>query len=721
MQVWEGNEQSVSQKTCQVTLFIGRLSGERLKMQVAFACICNTSFRFPAFHNLLLLKTLAVYMFTCMSFCLSSYSLYAQQTDTLSPVKVLANKLADISATTQPLQQLDKTALQKLNSISVADAVKYFSGVVVKDYGGIGGLKTISVRSLGANHTGVLYDGWVMGDAQGGQIDLGRLSLDNVSAIQLFSNQPADILLPARSFASAAILSLSTTGVQQKQEKEYRVTIKQGSFGFINPSLLLKNSIHQKFAYALNIEYQQARGDYSFIDYETGNGKNKRINSDIASFRAEYDMAYRVNDSNSIKWKNYYYDSKRGLPGAVVLFNNNAGERLNNRLFFSQASWQKSLSIKSKIKVGAKYSADFKYYLDPNFPNIAGKLENEFYQKEWYLSAVHSYQWLPGLTSSYAIDYFRNQLKRTDAFAQNFANPTRHSILNNLAFQYRYKSFDLTGNVLHTITREKVEKGTAAKDQQAFAPALAVAILPVKTIPLRFRLSYKRIFRLPSFDDLYYTNVGNANLKPEYAHQYNAGLTYKMQSSGCMATLLLSADAYHNRITDKILAIPRENLFQWTMLNIGKVQITGADIGAHMYWKEWKQVQLSTHVAYGYQDAQDRSDPGSVLYKNQLPYTPRHSGSVIINMQYKALGVNLNALFSSYRYRLGEQIPANLVKEWANQDMSISYQITTKKQIAIKLLAELNNIFNSQYEIIRYYPMPRRNYRIGCTFSMNKS
>ena len=37
----------------------------------------------------------------------------------------------------------------------VAEAVKHFAGVQVRDYGGIGGLKTVGVRGLGAMHTGV--------------------------------------------------------------------------------------------------------------------------------------------------------------------------------------------------------------------------------------------------------------------------------------------------------------------------------------------------------------------------------------------------------------------------------------------------------------------------------------------------------------------------------------------------------------------------------------
>ena len=92
-----------------------------------------------------------------------------------------------------PVQVLSGKELQRLNSHSVADALRYFSGVQIKDYGGIGGLKTINIRSLGSHHTGVFYDGIQLGNAQNGIVDLGRFSLDDVEEIALYNGQKSDI------------------------------------------------------------------------------------------------------------------------------------------------------------------------------------------------------------------------------------------------------------------------------------------------------------------------------------------------------------------------------------------------------------------------------------------------------------------------------------------------------------------------------------------------
>ena len=88
-----------------------------------------------------------------------------------------------------PSQKLSGEQLQRMSALSVADAMRYFSGVQLKDYGGVGGVKTVDVRSMGTNHLGVSYDGIVLGNAQNGQIDLGQFSLDNVDEIALYNGQ----------------------------------------------------------------------------------------------------------------------------------------------------------------------------------------------------------------------------------------------------------------------------------------------------------------------------------------------------------------------------------------------------------------------------------------------------------------------------------------------------------------------------------------------------
>ena len=109
-----------------------------------------------------------------------------------------------------PAQRLAGDGLQRLGAHSVADAIRYFSGVQIKDYGGVGGLKTVNIRSMGTNHVGVFYDGIELGNAQNGVVDLGRFSLDNMEAVTLYNGQKSAIFQPAKDFSSAGSIYLQT-------------------------------------------------------------------------------------------------------------------------------------------------------------------------------------------------------------------------------------------------------------------------------------------------------------------------------------------------------------------------------------------------------------------------------------------------------------------------------------------------------------------------------
>ena len=110
----------------------------------------------------------------------------------IEKVTVTARRLPNKVTSSVPIQTLSQQDISQLGIQNMADAVRRFAGAKEKDYGGIGGLKTVSVRNMGAAHTAVSYDGVVVSNCQAGQIDIGRFSLDNVSVLSLNIGQPED-------------------------------------------------------------------------------------------------------------------------------------------------------------------------------------------------------------------------------------------------------------------------------------------------------------------------------------------------------------------------------------------------------------------------------------------------------------------------------------------------------------------------------------------------
>ena len=142
-----------------------------------------------------------------------------------------------------PAQSLEGAELQRLNSQSVADALRYFSGIQLKDYGGVGGIKTVDIRSMGTHHLGIFYDGIELGNAQNGQIDLGQFSLDNIEEISLYNGQKSAIFQPASDFGNAGSVYIRTRKPRFFNGKNYNLKLK-AKYG-----CLLITSTHSSTAY----------------------------------------------------------------------------------------------------------------------------------------------------------------------------------------------------------------------------------------------------------------------------------------------------------------------------------------------------------------------------------------------------------------------------------------------------------------------------------------
>ena len=225
-----------------------------------------------------------------------------------------------------PVQTLQGERLEALSTQSVADAARYFSGVQIKDYGGVGGIKTIDVRSMGSNHLGVFYDGIEIGNAQNGTVDLGKFSMENIEQLSLYNGQKSEIFQPAKDYGSAGTLYIRTRRPKFDNNKRYNVvvTMKGGTFGLANPSILYEQKLTDNIHFSANTEYTYAHGRYHFryrkvmpsglVAWDT---TAVRQNGDVNTWRAEAGFFGYLPDG---KWhvKGYYYDSEKGIPGAIV-------------------------------------------------------------------------------------------------------------------------------------------------------------------------------------------------------------------------------------------------------------------------------------------------------------------------------------------------------------------------------------------------------------------
>ena len=162
------------------------------------------------------------------------------------------------------------------------------------------------------------------------------------------------------------------------------------------------------------------------------------------------------------------------------------------------------------------------------------------------------------------------------------------------------------------------------------SPALTLSYRLIYGKELYLRGFCKRSFRMPTFNDLYYTNSANVWLKPERTLQTDIGVKYSESfDCGFFRNFDIVADGYWNKVYDKIIAYPKGQQFRWTMLNLGKVDIRGVDASASFGFRAGS-IDLVTKLQYTWQRAVDITDSASLYYKNQIPYVPEHSGTAVV-------------------------------------------------------------------------------------------
>lgn len=615
---------------------------------------------------------------------------------------------------TTPQQTLQAEHLERLGNHNVADALRFFSGIQVKDYGGIGGMKTVNIRSLGSEHLGISYDGIQLGNAQNGQIDLGQFSLDNVEAISLFNGQRNSILQTATDFGSAALVMIRSRRPVFDNGKTYNLQIKgkASSYDAYRLSALYEQRVSPSLTTSISAEALSATGNYKFryrtAAYDT---TATRRNSDIEALRAEANAYLSTPSGLYGTLKLYTYHAERGIPGAIASNVWARGERQWDNNSFVQGTLQKSFGNRLTSRLVAKYAYYDTRYLNNDTTKML--INNNYKQQELFISLSNVYELMSNWSISLSYDFKWNKL---NSDIHGFVYPYRLSNLVSLATAIDLGRVKIQSSVLATFADDHTRTGTAPEGASSVTPAVFVSWTPAEDCPLSLRAFAKKSFRMPTFNDLYYVDVGNAKLKPETAIQYNIGAAYSKTWSNSMLTMLrLQADAYYNTVSDKIMAFPKGTQFRWTMMNLGKVHISGIDATAEASLSPTPLLTIGARLQYTWQRAIDVTSSNTSYYKDQLPYTPEHSGSAMITVAYGNTELNYSLLYSGERYSQQENIERNRMDAWHTSDIALTHKIRIKES-QLSISAEVNNLFNKDYDVVKNFPMPLRSYSVGMKY-----
>ncbi|MBP5526978.1 MAG: TonB-dependent receptor [Bacteroidales bacterium] len=626
----------------------------------------------------------------------------------LDEVEVSSQRTPATLRTAAPTQVLEAAAIEAQGLLQLSDAVRQMAGVTLKDYGGVGGMKTVSARGLGSQFSTVTIDGVAVDNAQNGQVDLGRYLLGNAAYVSFSQGQQQEPLLSARAYAAGNVLNIETSEPQffLAERTNLKVGMELGSFGMMNPTALWEQKWSRRLKSSVWVNWLKSDGDYPFTLYHTYDHTGlttheRRLHSAMHMFTADGNLFYSIAPKNTLTAKVHYMRGMHQLPGQVVLNSSyTSAQSTHEHSAFTQVRWRVEKERWQWQLLGKAMSGYDQYEDSLALGYVNNYMENHYRQREGYISASALWHALPWFELSMAADGDMSNLRSNLAYRNDVL---RSSLLTVLSARAHAGPLEGRAHLLATATRDRVGDLDTCPAYRRLSPYAAVLYTPITGLTLRY--FYKETYRVPNFSELYFFLSIPRNLRPERAHQHNIGVTYATDH------LNATVDGYFNRVEDKIIAKPGSNMYYWTMENLGLVHILGVDATANF--------QFSTFICqinYSFAHAVDMSDPtDEKTYGYQIRYTPRHSGGGSLRWESRWVNLGATAMVVGHRYAYAQNNANNRLPAYCDLGLSADRRFDLRWG-TLRVQVQVLNLLDTQYEVVQYYPMMGRNYRLAVTY-----
>ena len=584
---------------------------------------------------------------------------------------------------------INRISLDSLNytaSLQVSDLINKLPGVYIKDYGGIGGIKTVSLRGCGSNQTNVAINGFTINSSANGSFDFSNLPSNLLSSVNImkggFSAQQG----------SGAIGGSIDLILDAPNEKSYSTQVNYGNFNTYQIAGSIVDSIYNtKNSLALN--YQHSDGDYSISNNQFGEtSEYNRKNSEFDNYSISYGNFY-TGDKIKISTSILAYHSNRGVPGPILQGNleNQSANLIDNKVmaiintgFF--ANDNNSFDISAMLQMGKSSYSDstnlkfgLPFQLDYDDYSLNFKAE--------YSNITEKFINIISLQTKY------DNLKGTMLQTAKLNNISRllNSLLLSSTFIVPVKKIDMNVNA-------GLRFEFADEPNFFLSPAISTALKYDKWFS-NISLSYSYNYRMPSFNEMYYLNYGNTDLKPEFSHSLN--LNYRFDYFDFMN---LDLSGFIINTQDKIVSVPKSPV-AWSADNLGQALNRGMEVELS---GDIIDDLLNYSCAYTYQKVTDETQQ-SPSYQKQLIYTPEGIFSASIDFTPKVLRFGVNGQYVSHRYSMSDNSFYSFMPAYFLLNSYIGKKVETRF-CDIYLSFNCDNILGEEYQVVVNYPMPRQQF-----------
>ncbi len=637
-------------------------------------------------NNPLFRDTKRIRPFFILLFLASATAAHAQQvvdtSYTAPEIQITATRF-DQPDFLQPVQVnlVDSLPLRFLGSQNIGLVLQSVTPAFIQNYGP-GGAATISLRGYDSRQTQVIWNGFELNHSMLGLTDFSIIPASLISSVEVSSGNMGTAF---GSGGAGGTVLLNTA----RSLKGIRLNGTAGSFNSRQQSIEGGWNDNHWNIYAMAF-HRHAANDFRYLDpleKETRRREHNGLSAHDILVRAGWkDSRYHI---RSALW---YAHEENDIPGSVV--------------GVSDAAHQEDR------------------FLRWNLTGMMVRGQTRYMAKAFY--------------NRYALNY-KDPSERTSSISTVYNSAFRMSVRHYFAGNLRLQgSSSVEEDKVHTNNYEQTENrfvwsnllqlnyqpwprlwlyGAGRFDHYSdFGETLIPSIgLNYEVVKEHFylRAAFKKDYTAPTFNDLYWANGGNPDLKPEHSATFETGLVFRWKTHNL--SLQVSPGVYQSRQHNGIRWVPAGG-GTTTPVNIQEMEMKGLELSSKMNYREGAWT-ISLHYLLTLTQAHILSNPqssGQVRGK-QIRYVPPVSQKLFAGIGYRGLQLFVNRTAVGERFTTNDHSSViDPLPSYSVWNLGCGF-VRPIGLFTLNIHTTVYNLFDETYQVIAWYPMPHRNYALSAS------
>jgi vitamin B12 transporter len=606
--------------------------------------------------------------------CLPS-QVFAADESSNDVMVVTANRFEQpIKNVIAPISVVTKEEIDAIQAKSIAEVLRRLPGVQISSNGGYGQLTTISVR--GSRNVLIMMNGVRLGSATSGGVNLGQLPLTGVESIEFLRGSRAAIY---GADASAGVINIITT--TQPGETQGQIAAGIGSDGYYQTKGSVAGKLSEKSWGKIAANFETADGfdvsNFSSGAWDTDQPdddgfRNKDILGEFGfAFNEQWQAIINAYYHSGYTEYDYQKDWMTGKPGTdeadYVLYN------ISGQLRYSTDKLTSSLLFASNRDEGENKGGE-----TPGSTIVTDRTQ---------LNWNSSYQLVENYYMGLGIDLVEERVSDStlwDSGTQSYKSYDNNSRRNDAGYI----------SLLRDADDIQLEASVRYDDNEHYGSYTSWQLGAGWRFTEKMRVTANAGtgFKAPTFNDLYWPDFGNPDLKPEESENYEVAL------EGSHTLLDWRVALYDNMISNQI-----RNQGKGEQLENNDVRIKGIELTA-----SFMTGLISHDVSFDLMDHENQNDG------KDLVRAPNESARWNASYLADAYQLDLSYLYQGTARDTNFNFPGEDLEldSYHLVDIAASYFITD----ALTLQGRIANLFDDDYVTAYGYNSAERSYYATATY-----